>query len=152
MKEAWEPPTLRHGWAAEATECRALTTAVQCQADALGERIEAERVSLEEARSGRGRAWLRLPGERWLVLWSPGSGLGLHDHAGSAGSVRVLAGALDELWRLGPVGPLAARRLTPRDGRTRLAADHVHAVAAPRWTLTLHRYETGLDGQCWYAA
>jgi hypothetical protein len=81
------------------------------------------------AEEGRTRRWALLYRDRrveaWAIAWPEGSGLGLHDHDGSAAGVRLVAGRLRERY-------LDGDGLTVRwwneGGRYDLPRDHVHEV------------------------
>lgn len=61
----------------------------------------------------------------WVIAWPAGSGLGLHDHDGSAAAVHVVTGSLRERFVLGD--SLAVRWLDA-GATTLLPSDHVHEV------------------------
>jgi len=61
----------------------------------------------------------------WVIAWPAGTGLGLHDHDGSAAAVHVVAGSLRERFVLGD--GLAVRWLDA-GATTLLPSDHVHEV------------------------
>ncbi|GAB3937144.1 cysteine dioxygenase [Micromonospora vulcania] len=63
--------------------------------------------------------------EVWALSWLPGQGTDLHDHGGSAGAFRVVAGALTEETVVG--GALRPRLLSAGAGR-RFGRQHVHVV------------------------
>ncbi|WP_410809398.1 cysteine dioxygenase [Micromonospora sp. 067-2] len=63
--------------------------------------------------------------EVWALSWLPGQGTDLHDHGGSAGAFRVVAGALTEETVVG--GTLRPRLLATGSGR-RFGPRHVHVV------------------------
>ncbi|MET8354104.1 MULTISPECIES: cysteine dioxygenase family protein [unclassified Micromonospora] len=63
--------------------------------------------------------------EVWALSWLPGQGTDLHDHGGSAGAFRVVAGALTEEIVAG--GRLRPRVLPAGAGR-RFGPRHVHTV------------------------
>ena len=79
--------------------------------------------------SGDGRRWAQIAStssySAWVIAWPGGTGLGMHDHDGSAAAVRVVSGTLRE--RYVQPGGIAVRWLTS-PGVTLLAADHVHEV------------------------
>ena len=55
--------------------------------------------------------------EAWLIAWSPSSGLDLHDHGGSVGSVHVAEGALVETYTdLVGRSPIRTRGLVAGEG------------------------------------
>ena len=58
-----------------------------------------------EAPAGEGRRWRRLVAtdryEAWVIAWPHGTGLALHDHAGSAAGVAMVAGRLRERYLVG---------------------------------------------------
>jgi predicted metal-dependent enzyme (double-stranded beta helix superfamily) len=49
---------------------------------------------------GAGRRWVHLVAtaeyDAWLIVWPPGTRLGLHDHGGSSASVVIVDGELEE--------------------------------------------------------
>ncbi|MET8308851.1 cysteine dioxygenase family protein [Micromonospora sp. NPDC005173] len=63
--------------------------------------------------------------EVWALSWLPGQGTDLHDHGGSAGAFRVVAGALTE--ETVASGRLHPRLLAAGTGR-RFGPRHVHVV------------------------
>ncbi|MEH1167396.1 cysteine dioxygenase family protein [Micromonospora sp. CPCC 205539] len=63
--------------------------------------------------------------EVWALSWLPGQGTDLHDHGGSSGGFRVVAGALTEEVVTG--GRLRPRLLVTGSGR-RFGPRHVHVV------------------------
>jgi hypothetical protein len=105
------------------------------------------------------------PISAWLITWAPGTGLDLHDHGGSAGTLAVVGGELTE-WhtttaglttlagRAGRGGPrLHLRRLT--DGSvTTFGADHAHAVRNDGLepAVSIHVYVPGLTEMSFYDA
>ena len=69
----------------------------------------------------------------WLICWMPGQETELHDHAGSAGAVTVVSGAILE-QRLAPLGDLVGN-VYSRGERLRLrrrASSTACATTAPR--------------------
>ncbi|WP_433120953.1 cysteine dioxygenase [Micromonospora sp. CA-246542] len=63
--------------------------------------------------------------EVWALSWLPGQGTDLHDHGGSAGAFRVVAGALtEETVSRGRLLP----RVLPAGAGRRFGAHHVHQV------------------------
>ncbi|RLP94902.1 cysteine dioxygenase [Micromonospora sp. BL4] len=81
--------------------------------------------------------------EVWALSWLPGQGTGLHDHGGSAGAFRVVAGALTEETVGG--GRLRPRLLPTGAGR-RFGPRHVHAVTNRGATpaVSVHVYRPAL--------
>jgi quercetin dioxygenase-like cupin family protein len=79
--------------------------------------------------SGKDRRWAPIASNEtysaWAIAWPPGTGLGLHDHAGSAAAVRVVSGELRERFVDGD--SLTARWLAPGSVHV-LAPDHRHEV------------------------
>lgn len=79
--------------------------------------------------SGDDRRWVRLARtgryEAWLIVWPPGTGLALHDHAGSAAGVAMVSGRLRERFGRGP--SLHTRWWSAGDTFA-LEADHAHEV------------------------
>jgi hypothetical protein len=100
----------------------------------------------------------------WLITWAPGTGLDLHDHGGSAGTLAVVAGELterhtniSELTADGPAsfGPdtLRRRRLGPGT-LTTFGPDHVHEVRNDGLepAVSIHVYAPGLTDMAFYDA
>jgi hypothetical protein len=101
----------------------------------------------------------------WLITWAPGTGLDLHDHGGSAGSLAVVSGVLSERYgRLAPGEPdepgagrlqgrLRRRRLR-RGSVTTFGPDHVHAVRneGVEPAVSIHVYVPGLTEMAFYDA
>jgi hypothetical protein len=101
----------------------------------------------------------------WLITWAPGTGLDLHDHGGSAGSLAVVSGVLSERYgRLAPGGSdepgaghlqgrLRRRRLR-RGSVTTFGPDHVHAVRneGVEPAVSIHVYVPGLTEMAFYDA
>jgi hypothetical protein len=97
----------------------------------------------------------------WLITWAPGTGLELHDHGGSAGTLAVVRGELTErhttttdVAALGDGsarGRLRRRRLR-RGSVTTFAADHVHEVRNDGLepAVSIHVYVPGLTEMSFY--
>ncbi len=64
--------------------------------------------------------------DAWLIHWPPGTGLGAHDHGGSAGAFAVVSGVLEEHTL---VGGIDARRRVAAGESVCFDGEHVHAVA-----------------------
>ncbi|MEU5906871.1 cysteine dioxygenase family protein [Micromonospora sp. NPDC047527] len=81
--------------------------------------------------------------EVWALSWLPGQGTDLHDHGGSAGAFRVVAGALTEETVSG--GRLRPRLLPAGSGR-RFGPRHVHVVTNRGATpaVSVHVYRPAL--------
>ncbi|MET8370431.1 cysteine dioxygenase [Micromonospora profundi] len=81
--------------------------------------------------------------EVWALSWLPGQGTDLHDHGGSAGAFRVVAGALTEETVSG--GRLSPRLLPAGSGR-RFGSRHVHVVTNRGVTpaVSVHVYRPAL--------
>jgi hypothetical protein len=101
----------------------------------------------------------------WLITWAPGTGLDLHDHGGSAGSLAVVSGLLSERYGIrapGEPDEPAAGRLQGRLRRRRLrqgsvttfGPDHVHAVRneGVEPAVSIHVYVPGLTEMAFYDA
>jgi predicted metal-dependent enzyme (double-stranded beta helix superfamily) len=94
----------------------------------------------------------------WLITWAPGTGLDLHDHGGSVGSVAVVGGQLTERYgRLGADGHLRGRLRRRRLGLgsiTTFGPDHVHEVRNDGITpaVSIHVYVPGLTDMAFYDA
>jgi predicted metal-dependent enzyme (double-stranded beta helix superfamily) len=82
----------------------------------------------------------------WLVCWMPGHDTGFHDHAGSAGAVHVLGGAVLE-QRIGS-GRDVATRIHTRGQLFDFGPDEIHRVRhhGSRPATTLHAYSPPLRG------
>lgn len=78
---------------------------------------------------GDDRRWVRVARtsryEAWLIVWPHGTGLALHDHAGSAAGVAMVSGRLRERFVCGP--SLHTRWWSAGDTFA-LDADHAHEV------------------------
>ncbi|MBM0235152.1 cysteine dioxygenase family protein [Micromonospora sp. STR1_7] len=81
--------------------------------------------------------------EVWALSWLPGQGTDLHDHGGSAGAFRIVAGALTEETVAG--GRLRPRLLPAGAGR-RFGTRHVHQVTNRGTTpaVSVHVYRPAL--------
>ncbi|MET7668293.1 cysteine dioxygenase [Micromonospora luteifusca] len=81
--------------------------------------------------------------EVWALSWLPGQGTDLHDHGGSAGAFRVVAGALTE--ETVTEGRLRPRLLPAGTGR-RFGPRHVHQVTNQGATpaVSVHVYRPAL--------
>jgi predicted metal-dependent enzyme (double-stranded beta helix superfamily) len=81
----------------------------------------------------------------WLICWMPGHDTGLHDHDGSSGAVRVVAGAVHE-QRLDADGPVS--RLVGAGEAFDFGPDVIHGVrhAGSAPTVTVHAYSPPLRG------
>ncbi len=102
-----------------------------------------------------GRAWARVAdnggADAWLIVWSPGSVTGRHDHGDSCGLVRVLRGTL--LERAWPdAGSGAHIRRIGRGATRRVPADRSHDVAnaGHRVAISLHVYAPRLSRMNFY--
>lgn len=82
-----------------------------------------------DAPPGEGRRWQRIAAtdryEAWVIAWPHGTGLALHDHAGSVAGVAMVTGRLRERYLLD--GTLHTRWWATGDALA-LAADHAHEV------------------------
>ena len=90
--------------------------------------------------------------EAWLIEWSPSSGLDLHDHGGSLGSLHVAEGALVETYTdLVERRPIRSRRLSAGEGFA-VPATRVHEVAneGPDLALSVHVYSPPLETMTFY--
>jgi quercetin dioxygenase-like cupin family protein len=89
--------------------------------------------------------------EVWVIGWTPGQGLPVHDHGDALGTVVVVEGELTERSATG--GSLAARRLHPGD-TLRLPVGHIHDVhndgASP--ATSIHVYSPPLASMTTYDA
>jgi predicted metal-dependent enzyme (double-stranded beta helix superfamily) len=99
------------------------------------------------------------PVSAWLITWAPGTGLDLHDHGGSAGSLAVVGGELTE-WHAttadvaGPGKPRLQRRRLTDGSVTTFGPDHVHAVRNDGLepAVSIHIYVPGLAEMAFYDA
>ncbi|MFI7070982.1 cysteine dioxygenase [Micromonospora sediminicola] len=82
--------------------------------------------------------------EVWALSWLPGQGTDLHDHGGSAGAFRVVAGVLTEEAVSG--GRLRPHRLAAGAGR-RFGVRHVHQVTnrGDQPAVSVHVYRPALS-------
>jgi predicted metal-dependent enzyme (double-stranded beta helix superfamily) len=64
--------------------------------------------------------------DAWVLGWSPGQGIALHDHGGSSGAVCVVAGRLLETYATGDA--LSARILDAGDAVT-FGRTHRHGIS-----------------------
>ncbi len=101
------------------------------------------------------RTWQRIRAAEafdvWLIRWSFGSGVPMHDHAESAGALRVLRGELVE-YELAIPGPeVVSRQLRPRT-TLGLPIGHVHAVRneSTAEAVSLHAYSPPLVEMRYY--
>lgn len=80
--------------------------------------------------TGVGRRWALLQRdddmEAWIIAWPAGTGLGLHDHAGSGAGIHIVAGRLRERY-VGADGDLVVR-WWHGGSQYDLPGDHVHEV------------------------
>ena len=96
---------------------------------------------------GDGRRWERLAAndqyEAWVIAWPHGTGLPLHDHAGSTAGVAMVEGRLRERYLVDDA--LHTRWWTPGDVIA-LEADHAHEVLSLNGTeaLSVHVYSPPL--------
>jgi len=103
-----------------------------------------------------GRHYVRLLGtelyDAWLIAWSPGSTLGLHDHGASVGAVVVAAGRLAEIFSDRRTrSPLCTRTVSAGRGFT-VPAFRVHAVSngGVDQALSVHVYSPPLHGMTFH--
>jgi len=84
--------------------------------------------------------------EVWVVGWTPGQGVSLHDHGGSTGVIVVTEGRLTERTRTG-----AARRLEAGDV-TELGPTDVHEVCneGDEWATSIHVYSPPLAAMAYH--
>jgi hypothetical protein len=96
---------------------------------------------------GDGRRWERLVAndqyEAWVIAWPHGTGLPLHDHAGSTAGVAMVEGRLRERYLVDDA--LHTRWWTPGDVIA-LEADHAHEVFSLNGTqaVSVHVYSPPL--------
>jgi hypothetical protein len=89
--------------------------------------------------------------DAWLIWWSRGGEIDLHDHGGAAGAVYVLEGSLLETHGTTPGGRLQRRTLTA-DSSIAFGADYVHDVinVDPQPAVSVHVYGPRLDAMTYY--
>ncbi len=94
-----------------------------------------------------GRRFFRLYSDHlyevWLIGWSPGVRLPLHDHGGVSGAIYVVRGALDERFGSLPFNGQALRhRVLTRGQGHALGTQHVHEVtnAGTVTAYSIHAY------------
>ena len=83
--------------------------------------------------------------EVWLISWMPGHDTGFHDHGGSAGAVKVMAGTLrEERLRVG--GPPSSVELEA-GGTFAFEATDIHRVTHPGGdpAVSIHAYSPPLN-------
>jgi len=105
---------------------------------------------------GTDRAYRRLlltdAYEAWLIAWSPGGALELHDHGGSTGAVVVVQGDLVETYtdRLRPAA-LRTNRLRAGDSLA-IGPARLHGVSnpGPGDALSVHVYSPPLTAMTFY--
>lgn len=88
--------------------------------------------------------------EVWLICWSQGHEVDLHDHGGSAGAFIVTEGALNEEYL---DGDRFHRRRRARGVVRSFSAHHVHTVSNPGPTVatSIHAYAPPLRSMTFYA-
>ena len=88
--------------------------------------------------------------EVWLICWSQGHEVDLHDHGGSAGAFIVTDGVLREEYI--DAGRFRRRRCTRGAARS-FSAGHVHTVSNPGPTVatSIHAYSPPLRSMTFYA-
>ncbi|HUC37918.1 MAG TPA: cysteine dioxygenase family protein [Acidimicrobiales bacterium] len=111
-----------------------------------------------------GRSWKLIASskafEAWLILWPPGTAIGLHDHRASAGAMSMAEGVLSESYvsrDRTERSVLGHRRLHAGQSvsfpvghvhsimnRSQLAARSVHVYAPTLRTMTYHRLSGGV--------
>jgi hypothetical protein len=87
--------------------------------------------------------------EVWLLCWSAGQAVELHDHGGSAGAFVVVQGALHEQHLDGTIQrPIRCSRGVVR----RFSAGHVHTVSnpGPGVATSIHAYAPPLRSMTFY--
>jgi quercetin dioxygenase-like cupin family protein len=89
--------------------------------------------------------------EAWVIGWSPGQHVELHDHGPSAGSLVVVEGQLDEI--IDRNGRLVRRTLATGDA-IELPTGIVHDVVAtaPGPATSIHVYAPALEAMTFYDA
>ena len=88
--------------------------------------------------------------EAWVIGWTPGQAVDLHDHGEAVGALTVVEGCLDELvLRVGGL----RRRSLPQGITVRLPAGLVHDVVAPGDgpATSVHVYSPPLRTMTFYA-
>jgi predicted metal-dependent enzyme (double-stranded beta helix superfamily) len=92
--------------------------------------------------------------EAWLIAWRPASGLGMHDHGGSAGAIAIAGGTLAEAY-LDRGRPGRARRRQLHPGAiVEVPANRIHEVRnpGPGAALSVHVYSPPLAAMTFYDA
>jgi predicted metal-dependent enzyme (double-stranded beta helix superfamily) len=127
--------------------------ALAVMAEGLASVVTAESVPL---RPGIDRSFSKLLAtedyEVWLIAWAPTGALDLHDHGGSTGVVRVVAGELVEAYT-DLVERQRLRSATFGPGETvALPPTRVHEVwnPGPRPALSIHIYSPPLTTMTFY--
>jgi predicted metal-dependent enzyme (double-stranded beta helix superfamily) len=87
--------------------------------------------------------------EAWVVGWTPGQHVEMHDHGDSAGVLVVVEGDLVEIV---PAGPHQVRRTLPEGSVLRLPVGVVHDVAGvgPGEATSIHVYSPPLGTMTYY--
>ena len=119
----------------------------------LASAVRGDEVTIER---GEERGFVRLLGtpthEAWLIAWARTSGLDLHDHGGSAGSIVVVQGRLHEDYTdLDRPHGLRSRRLGA--GRSfAVPASRAHEVTNPgtELALSVHVYSPPITSMTFY--
>jgi mannose-6-phosphate isomerase-like protein (cupin superfamily) len=89
--------------------------------------------------------------DAWLIHWPAGSGLGAHDHGGSAGAFAVVSGVLEEQTAVR--SDTVTRRVAAGESVC-FGADHVHAVfnGSDAAATSVHVYAPPLRSMGFYRA
>jgi hypothetical protein len=89
--------------------------------------------------------------DAWLIWWSRGGEIDLHDHGGAAGAVFVLEGSLLETHGTTRGGRLQRRTLAAGSSIA-FGADYVHDVInlCPEPAVSVHVYGPRLDAMTYY--
>jgi mannose-6-phosphate isomerase-like protein (cupin superfamily) len=105
---------------------------------------------------GTGRRYVRLLDtpryDAWLIVWSPSSGLDLHDHGGSRGALIVATGRLIETYTdLERRHPAGSRVVNKGDAIT-IPATRVHSVSnpGPGEAVSVHVYSPPLTAMTFF--
>ena len=89
--------------------------------------------------------------EVWLLGWTPGQQVELHDHGPSHAAFRVVEGSLTELE---PNPPKLRRRLLTTGSRRTVPSGTVHDVLndSPAMATSIHAYSPPLSAMTFYDA
>jgi predicted metal-dependent enzyme (double-stranded beta helix superfamily) len=109
-------------------------------------------------RPGDRRGFVRLTltrsHEAWLISWMPTSGLGMHDHGGSAGAIAIASGTLAESYVDRGQRERMLRRRLHAGATVEVPANRIHEVRnpGPERALSVHVYSPPLAAMTFYDA